>query len=197
MHDPRGKVGVGLGYAINEAGADHLTAAHDPTLANPDSLSFKRRPAAGDHRGARPRELSARKARNYAVLENWNSFEKAIGLCFFGPAPRSFIPVEDVLTAVRAASGWDVGIEDLLRIGERATNLARLFNVREGFTRRDDTLPERLFQPLENGALAGVAIPREDFEPGDDGAVRVEGVGSGDHSPLPHPPGRAGDRVGG
>ena len=98
------------------------------------------------------------------MLENWNSFEKTIGLCFFGPAPRSFIPVEDVLTAVRAASGWDVGIEDLLRIGERATNLARLFNVREGFTRRDDTLPERLFQPLENGALAGVAIPREDFD---------------------------------
>ena len=69
-----------------------------------------------------------------------------------------------MLTAVRAASGWDVGIEDLLRIGERATNLARLFNVREGFTRREDTLPERLFQPLENGALAGVAIPREDFD---------------------------------
>ena len=97
-------------------------------------------------------------------MENWNSFEKAIGLCFFGPAPRSFIQAEDVLTAVRAASGWDVDIDELMRIGERATNLARLFNVREGFTRRDDTLPERLFQPLENGALAGVAIPRAEFE---------------------------------
>ena len=38
---------------------------------------------------------------------------------------------------------------ELLRIGERATNLARLFNVREGFSGADDTLPERLFQPLE------------------------------------------------
>ncbi len=164
MHDPRGKVGVGLGYAINEAGADHLTAAHDPMLANPDSLSFKSAQPLGIIEAVPARELSARKARNYAVLENWNSFEKTIGICFFGPAPRSFIPVEDVLTAVRAASGWDVGIEDLLRIGERATNLARLFNVREGFTRRDDTLPERLFQPLENGALAGVAVPRDEFE---------------------------------
>jgi aldehyde:ferredoxin oxidoreductase len=36
--------------------------------------------------------------------------------------------------------------------------------VREGFTRRDDTLPERLFQPVENGALAGVAVSREKFE---------------------------------
>lgn len=164
MHDPRGKVGVGLGYAINEAGADHLTAAHDPTLANPESLSFRGAMPLGITEAVPPRELSERKARNYAVLENWNSFEKAIGICFFGPAPRSFIPVADTVAAVRAASGWEVDIADLLRIGERATNLARLFNVREGFTRRDDTLPERLFQPLENGALAGVAIPREDFD---------------------------------
>jgi len=164
MHDPRGKVGVGLGYAINEAGADHLTAVHDPMLANPDSLSFKGAQPLGITEALPPRELSARKAANYALMENWNSFERAIGLCFFGPTPRSFIPVDDVLTAVTAASGWEISAEDLLRIGERATNLARLFNVREGFTRRDDTLPERLFQPLENGALAGVAIPREEFE---------------------------------
>jgi len=69
-----------------------------------------------------------------------------------------------VVNAVRWASGWDVDIPELLRMGERATNLARLFNVREGFSREDDTLPERLFQPLENGALAGVALSREDLE---------------------------------
>ena len=80
------------------------------------------------------------------------------------PAPRSFIPVQDMLDAVCAASGWEVDVADLLRIGERATNLARLFNVREGFTRRDDTLPERLFQPSEGGALAGAAVSRADFE---------------------------------
>jgi aldehyde:ferredoxin oxidoreductase len=163
MHDPRGKAAVGLGYAINEAGADHLTAPHDPMLSNPESVSFK---------GAIPlgvesmpsRELSARKVRNYAILENWTSAGKVVGLCFFGPAPRSFIGVDEVVTAVRAATGWDVTIQDLLRVGERATNLARAFNVREGFTRRDDTLPERLFQPMENGKLEGAAIAKDDFE---------------------------------
>ncbi|MGD8603669.1 MAG: aldehyde ferredoxin oxidoreductase C-terminal domain-containing protein, partial [Anaerolineales bacterium] len=35
---------------------------------------------------------------------------------------------------------------------------------REGFSRQDDRLPERLFSPLENGALKGEAFPREDFE---------------------------------
>ena len=52
----------------------------------------------------------------------------------------------------------------LVRIGERANNLARVFNAREGFTRKDDTLPERLFQPLEAARWQGVSYPREDFE---------------------------------
>lgn len=163
MHEPRGKIGVGLGYAINDAGADHLTAAHDPIVANPDSVGFK---------GALPlgveaipaRELSPRKVRNYSILENWNSMEKVLGLCFFGPAPRSFIQVDEVVDSVRAATGWDVSTRDLLQMGERATNMARAFNVREGFSREDDALPERLFAPLESGALQGVALNHADFE---------------------------------
>jgi aldehyde:ferredoxin oxidoreductase len=163
MHDPRGKVGVGLGYAISETGADHLTATHDPLVANPDSISFKAAQVLGIE-AVPPRELSDRKARNYAILENWSSLGKVVGLCFFGPAPRSFIQIDEVLNAVRAASGWNLTVEELSRIGERATNLARAFNVLNGFTRKDDTLPDRLFQPLENGALAGVAIPKPEFE---------------------------------
>jgi aldehyde:ferredoxin oxidoreductase len=57
-----------------------------------------------------------------------------------------------------------VTIEELLDAGERAVNMARVFNVREGFTRADDRLPDRLFSPLENGALEGTSIPRGDFE---------------------------------
>ena len=163
MHEPRGKVGMGLGYAVNEAGADHLTAPHDPAVANPESVSFKGALPLGVE-AVPPRELSARKARNYYILENWTSAEKVIGLCFFGPAPRSFIQVDEVVAVVRAASGWDVTAQDVMRIGERATNLARAFNVREGFTAQDDRLPERFFQPLENGALQGVAIAKPEFE---------------------------------
>jgi aldehyde:ferredoxin oxidoreductase len=163
MHDPRGKVGVGIGYAINDAGADHLVSIHDPMIANPESAGFKGAAVLGIE-AVPPRELSPRKARNYFIMENWNSAEKVTGLCFFGPTPRSFIQVDEVVTAMRAATGWHITAQDILQIGERATNMARAFNIREGFTRADDTLPERLFQPLENGALQGVAIPKPDFE---------------------------------
>jgi aldehyde:ferredoxin oxidoreductase len=164
MHEPRGKYNVGMGYAISEIGADHLVVAHDPALANPESLSFKSAASLGITQAQPPRSLSAEKMHHFYVLEKWTSFEKVTGLCFFGPAPRSFIHPDDVLAAVKAVTGWDVTIEDLQRIGERATNMARVFNAREGFSRKDDALPERLFQPLENGALEGHAMPRDEFE---------------------------------
>ncbi len=163
MHDPRGKVGVGLGYAINEAGADHLTAPHDTMVVDPESIGYKAAIPLGVE--VMPaRELSQRKARNYSILENWTSAGKVTGICFFGPAPRSFIQLDELAGAIHAATGWDVSIQEILRIGERATNMARAFNVREGFSRKEDTLPDRLFMPLENGVLQGVAISKLDFE---------------------------------
>jgi aldehyde:ferredoxin oxidoreductase len=164
MHDPRGKVGVGLAYAISEVGAEHLSAYHDPAIANPNSITFKGAMPLGITEPLPARDLSPQKAAYYYRLENWSSAGKAIGFCYFGPAPRSFISAADTVAAVRAATGWDWTVEDLLRVGERATNLARVFIVREGFSRTDDVLPERLFQPLENGALQGVALSRADFE---------------------------------
>jgi aldehyde:ferredoxin oxidoreductase len=98
-----------------------------------------------------------------------------IGYCFFGPAPRSFIPVEDVMDSINAATGWNVSLDDVLQIGERATNMARIFNLREGFGRKDDTLPERLFQPLENGALEGHAMPRQEFDDSLTALYRIKG----------------------
>lgn len=175
MHDPRGKVGVGIGYAIGEYGGDHLYSVHDPLVANPESITFKGAEPLGVT-ALPPRELGVAKARNYTILENWSSFGKVVGLCYFGPAPRSFMQVDEVLTAVRAATGWnELTIEDLLRIGERATNLARAFNVRNGFSRKDDTLPERMFQPLENGPMAGATMPREEFQQTMDEVYRLKG----------------------
>jgi aldehyde:ferredoxin oxidoreductase len=164
MHDPRGKVGVGLGYAISDTGADHLVTFHDTMVQNPASVAFQGAMPLGIVEALDARDLSSKKVVQYFLFENWSSAEKVVGLCFFGPAPRSFIQVDEVVSTIRAVTGWEVNLEDVLRIGERATNLARVVNVREGFSRQDDTLPERLFTPLDGGTLAGVALSRADFE---------------------------------
>lgn len=60
---------------------------------------------------------------------------------------------------------YDVTIDDLEMIGERAWNATRLFNVREGFERDDDALPTRFTRPLKEGGPAdGNAISEEEFE---------------------------------
>ena len=164
MHEPRGKYNVGMGYAISEIGADHLVVAHDSMLTNPESLPFKNAQPLGIIEAQPVLSLNDEKMRQFYILEKVTSFEKVIGYCFFGPAPRSYILLEEVLESVNVATDWDMTLDDLLEIGERATNMARVFNIREGFTRKDDTLPERLFTPLENGALKGKVFPRDEFE---------------------------------
>jgi len=47
---------------------------HDPALANPDSLGFKGAQPLGITEALPPRALGAKKASNYALMENWNSF---------------------------------------------------------------------------------------------------------------------------
>jgi aldehyde:ferredoxin oxidoreductase len=164
MHEPRGKVGVALGYATNEAGADHLVGFHDPIFVNPESVPFKGAMGFGVTESADVFTLGETKVHNWFLGERWNSAEKVLGFCFFGPVPRSFIQAQDVVDAVRAATGWDVGVADILEIGERASNLARMFNVREGLSRGDDRLPGRLFTPLEGGPLTGRSIDPDAFE---------------------------------
>ncbi|MBC8499634.1 MAG: aldehyde ferredoxin oxidoreductase family protein [Candidatus Atribacteria bacterium] len=52
--------------------------------------------------------------------------------------------LEHLAMILSALTGWNISDEDLLKIGERVYNLQRLFNMREGFSRKDDLLPERM-----------------------------------------------------
>jgi aldehyde:ferredoxin oxidoreductase len=47
--------------------------------------------------------------------------------------------------------------------GERAYNMARAFNAREGFGPDDDVLPERLFEKLPDGPKAGIVYDKQDW----------------------------------
>jgi aldehyde:ferredoxin oxidoreductase len=57
------------------------------------------------------------------------------------------------------ATGSSISNEDLLRVGERTWNLIRLFNIREGFGRKDDTIPWRMRnEPLPSGIAKGALV---------------------------------------
>ncbi|MBA7539771.1 hypothetical protein ES705_32056 [subsurface metagenome] len=53
------------------------------------------------------------------------------------------VTLEQYARLLSALTGWQLEGKDLVRIGERTNNLQRLFNTREGFSKKDDSLPER------------------------------------------------------
>jgi len=74
------------------------------------------------------------------------------------------VTLDEKRDMVRAATGWDVTTYELLKAGERAFTLARVFNVREGLTAEDDRLPERSYGPTTSGPLADGGIDSEDLK---------------------------------
>jgi aldehyde:ferredoxin oxidoreductase len=164
MHEPRGKQGVGLGYAVSDTGADHLVVAHDPAFQMKESLILKSMEPFGILEPISALDLGPAKVRLFSYLESINSLWKAAGVCNFGFAPRVAIPFEKFVEMVRAQTGWSANSFDMLKVGERCTNLSHAFNVREGRRRSGDRLPDRFHEPLPDGRLKGVAIDRESFE---------------------------------
>jgi aldehyde:ferredoxin oxidoreductase len=72
---------------------------------------------------------------------------------------------ENTASLLKAVAGLELSADEVVRVGERVNNLARLFNIGAGLTRADDTLPKRLREePLKAGASQGQHIPQEDLD---------------------------------
>jgi aldehyde:ferredoxin oxidoreductase len=163
MHEPRGKNNMALAYATSPTGADHLEAAHDMPFeegrwAVPDQHPI------GILKGVPARSLDPRKVAWFVENQHVYSLLNTLSMCFFTVGPAREFRMNHLVDMVASATGWETSLHELMQLGERTTTLARLFNVREGFDRKDDTLPERMFEPLETGILTGVKLDREQFE---------------------------------
>ena len=162
MHDPRVKVGVGIGFAVSPYGADHMTAAHDNIFVDEKSFGLNAVKPLGIYKPMPATEITTEKVRNYKILENfWRTLD-ALGLCVFGYAPRGVMPIDTMVRCVNAITGWEASLFELMRAGERGTMIARAFNSREGFSTDNDRLPQRLFDPKPDGANAGKRIFKEE-----------------------------------
>ena len=162
MHDPRVKVGVGIGFAVSPYGADHMTAAHDPFFIDETSPTFQSVKALGIGKAMPATEITREKVLSYMQLEKLWRMMDALGLCVFGYAPRGVIPLDVMVESLNAVTGWDTTIDELLTAAGRGSMLARAFNSREGFSIKDDRLPKRLFNPKPDGPDSGRKVFEED-----------------------------------
>ncbi len=165
MHDPRGKKGLVLSYAASPTGADHIEAPHDTAFLSETPMLYECNPA-GVVEPIDALDLSPKKIRHFVHTQQiWNFFN-SLGICNFAAAPYSALTLPLLTDAVRAITGWNTSLYELMELGERTITMARMFNVREGLSRKDDYLPDRLFEPLEEGTPAEKRITREEFDKG-------------------------------
>ncbi len=164
FHEPRGKIGVGLGYAVSATGPDHMEYPHDPFWATEAGIALLR--PLGIFESGDVLDLGPKKVRIFIYLQQYWNLLNSLGVCMFTAKPFGPQTLNGLVDYVRAVTGWETSLFDLLRVGQRHANMARIFNLREGFTARDDTLPDRFFQPMEGGTLKGKSIDREEFSKG-------------------------------
>ncbi len=145
-YEPRAAKGFGLSYAVSNCGGIH-------TYGRPGlELSRAVDPLAEEGKG----KLVASVQKDYAIAD-------CVLECPFGNAGLTPELRNQLLVAA-------TGIEEfgdpayLEKVGERIVCLERAFNVREGFGRKDDTLPSRfLTEPLENaGSATGQTVQQLD-----------------------------------
>ncbi|THB64735.1 MAG: aldehyde:ferredoxin oxidoreductase [Desulfovibrio sp.] len=89
----------------------------------------------------------------------------SLGICRFATLPPLGLSLIELASLLSAITGTPWSASRLLRVGERIINLEKMFNVREGFGRQDDVLPERFFtEALTWGDEKGAVLDRDQFQ---------------------------------
>ena len=166
-HMPQAKKSLGLIYAVNPFGADHQSSEHDPYYEEGVwDFNLDRLKEIDLKNPTPPGSLGPEKVRFAAYTQIFYSLLDTLELCQFvwGPTWTLYGPSETV-NFVEAVTGWRVSLFELMKAGERRLNLLRVFNAREGFTRKEDSLPKKFFKPLAgSGPTADTALDPDQVE---------------------------------
>ena len=141
-YEPRVLKGMGLAYATSDRGACHLRAtfykAELSGMIAPDQIEGK--------------------AEMLIDFEDRHTLFDSLILCRFF---RDLYPWEKISVMISATTGMELDKEQLQRLALRISNKVREFNLREGMSKADDTLPKRFFE--EKLSDSGKVLPRAEF----------------------------------
>ncbi|MHA1729528.1 MAG: aldehyde ferredoxin oxidoreductase family protein [Promethearchaeota archaeon] len=188
MHMPRHKQGLGVIYSVNPFGADHNSSEHDTIVAIPGNPFGSKigqigTPVIGFDS---PQVLNDDKMRFMFDTQCFSSLIDTLCLCNFvwGDSWQPYGP-SDLLLLCKYGIGWDVTMAELMEIGRRKITMMRAFNARVGFTKKEDKLPERCFQPMPSGPGKGISINKELFKKAQDIYYELAGWDKETGNPTP------------
>jgi len=156
MHEPKLKHALGVGYAVSPTGADHMHNMHDTAFTSEAAIGDWK--ALGVLKPVALRDLGPDKMRLMSYVTNWKHFVNTSVVCAF--IPWDLVHFTDLVSSV---TGWNTSLFELMKVGERVCTLARVYNLREGFTSQDDDVPDRFLEPFSSGPLEGVGIDKSAF----------------------------------
>jgi len=166
-HMPQAKRSLALIYAVNPFGADHQSSEHDPYYEEGiGDFNLDRLKVLGLGSPQPAYSLTEEKVRFAYETEVFYSMTDSAELCQFvyGPTWTLYGPNETV-EMMKAVTGWDLTVEEIMEVGRRRLDLFRTFNAREGLGRKDDKLPKKFFKALSGtGPTAGFAITHEEVD---------------------------------
>jgi aldehyde:ferredoxin oxidoreductase len=145
MHDPRAKGVLGLGYAVNPHGADHCANLHDTGYVAPGP-GLTALNAYGFSQPLPALDLSPTKVQMLKFFLNLRMLQDSLCICQLPPYSN-----DQLMNLIQGATGWNCGMMEFQKFGDRVFTLARLYNLREGITAADDVLPHRLFEQHVGG----------------------------------------------
>jgi aldehyde:ferredoxin oxidoreductase len=148
-HSARALKGMSIGYATATRGGSHHDTRPTPQYAQ----GFDRR-------------STADKPAFAARSQHFTAVDDSLVMCRFTSERGFGLFLNDAYAGlVSAVTGWGMDVPELERIGERIVNLERLFNVREGVRRADDTLPWKVMhEPIPAGPSAGMHCPPAELD---------------------------------
>ncbi len=164
--EPRTQTNLALGYATAPIGPRFNICEHDwdydtelgwpHTMQGSNTLVILER-IPMDY-------LGPKKVRNYRALSQIWSATDALCLCIFAAPPTRSMTLEEMGAMLSAITGWESSSYEVMEYGERRINLTKIYNIREGITADQDTLPERFFtDPITVGRWSNYSIDKGKF----------------------------------
>lgn len=136
MHDPRAFQAWAPHYATAITGGRHTEGL---------ALHFELEPAPQLGIPSLPGRFSTEgKGYMAKVAQDWSQIYNSMGWCQFGEMFFAWSRKDNIVLGYNYVTGDEMTISDAMKAGERIFNLRKLFNMRHGATRADDTLPKRL-----------------------------------------------------
>lgn len=186
-HMPQAKRSLALIYAVNPFGADHQSSEHDPYYEEGvGDFNLDRLKQIGLGAPQAAYSLGEEKVRFAYETEVFYSMLDSAELCQFVYGPTwTLYDGKDTVEMMKAVTGWDLTLDELMEVGRRRLSLFRTFNAREGLGRKDDRLPKKFFKALSGtGPTAGFALTHEEVDSAIDHYYKLAGLNE-DGAPLP------------